>query len=149
MAETLYTRDILRLASQLEPNACLSDDIIKYHHIGHASKNSPICGSKASVNVAWDDKGRIVDAAFNINSCAMGQASAALLISYIHGKTMDEIIAMHDALKKRLAGADNDISDYPRLAILDAAIGYNARHGAILLPYETLLSATENSVKER
>lgn len=142
MAKTLYTRDILRLASQLQPDRDLSQ--YRDHKIGYAEKNAPICGSKASVSVALNDKYYIDDAAFTINSCAMGQASAALLIEYMRGKNKAQIIDMRDALRNRLNSLDGDISNYPKLSILDCAADYSARHGAILLPYETLLSAIDN-----
>lgn len=142
MAETLYNRDILRLASQLVSNSSLSVNDQNYH-IGHAEKTSAICGSKASVEVATDDDGRIIDAIFDVRSCAMGQASTALLIETMRGQNHDDIFNMRAALTMRLNGEDSNIDLWPKLSLLDVAVGYSARHGAILLPYDILLNAIE------
>lgn len=141
MAKTLYTRDILRLASQLEPDISLSQS---GNIIGYAEKNAPICGSNASVSVILDDHGQITEAAFTINSCAMGQASAALLIEYMRGLNKLQVTQMRDTLQERLRGVYRDVTAYPKLSVFDSAAEYSARHGAILLPYETLISAIEN-----
>lgn len=142
MAETLYTRDILRLASQLEYRSSFSDTLGDFI-LGQAEMKSKICGSIASVKVAMRDD-IILDALIDIKSCAMGQASTAILLEYMHGKTYAEIMIMRMALQSRLEGNKGDISTYPKLEILDAAIGYTARHDAILLPYDTLLKAVKS-----
>ncbi len=144
MAETLYTRDILRLASQLEYRSTFSDTLGD-HILGHDEMKSKICGSMVSVKVAMRDA-IILDALIDIKSCAMGQASAALLIDYMHGKTYAEIMNMRMALQSRLEGNSGDISAFPNLEILDAAIGYTARHNAILLPYDSLLKAMKSEM---
>ncbi len=144
MAETLYTRDILRLASQLEYRSTFSDTLGD-HILGHAEMKSKICGSMVSVKVAMHDA-IILDALIDIKSCAMGQASAALLMEYMHGKTYSDIMNMRMALQSRLEGNSGDISAFPNLEILDAAIGYTARHNAILLPYDSLLKAMKSEM---
>jgi len=147
MAETLYNRDILRLASQLETDPKLS--VAGDYYLGQADKASPICGSKISTKAAVDDDGAIIDAIFQISSCAMGQASSALLIEYMHGKTKNDITSMRDALRIKLQGGDAHINEWPKLSILEIAIDYPARHDAILLPYESLILAMNNIVSER
>ncbi len=142
MSETLYTRDILRLASQLEYNPTFSHNLGDYS-VGTAEMKSHICGSIASVKVALRD-GIILEMLINMNSCAMGQASAVLLIDYMYGKDYAGIMDMRIALKSRLQGHYSDISACPKLEILDAAKGYTARHSAILLPYDALLKAMES-----
>lgn len=144
MPETLYTRDILRLASQLEYRSNFSDTLGD-HVLGYAEMKSNICGSIASVKVAMRD-GVILEALIDIKSCAMGQASTALLIEYMHSKDVATIKGMRSALKCRLEGHHSDISAFPKLEMLEAAKGYNARHPAILLPYDTLLKAMESEV---
>lgn len=144
MAETLYTLDILRLASQLEYNPTFSESLEGYV-LGHAEMKSKICGSIATVKVAM--RGDVIlEALIDIKSCAMGQASTALLIEYMQGKRYSEIMDMRALLQSRLEGNDNDVSAFPKLEILDTAIGYHARHGAILLPYDALLKAMESKV---
>ncbi len=144
MAETLYTRDILRLASQLEYNPSFSDSLEDYT-VGYAEMKSNICGSITKVKVAMRDA-VILEALFDIKSCAMGQAATALLIEYMHGKKYSEIMDMRMALQSRLRGNGHNVSAFPKLEILDAAIGYTARHGAILLPYDTLLKAMRGEI---
>ena len=142
MAETLYTQDILRLVSQLEYRSNFSDNL-EHSWLGYAEMQSTICGSAISVHVAMRDD-HILDAIFDIKSCAMGQASTALLIEYMYGKKYSEILDIRKLLESRLRGLTNDIMHVPKLAILDSAVGYNARHGAILLPYDALLKAMES-----
>lgn len=142
MAETLYNRDILRLASQLEYNSSFSSKFEK-NSIRLAEMKASICGSTASVKLAMRND-VILEALIDIKSCALGQASTALLLEYLQGKDYEAIANMRATLKSRLEGDDNDISVFPKLEILDAAIGYSARHSAILLPYDALLKAMKS-----
>lgn len=145
MAETLYNRDILRLASQLEYNPSFSDNLNDYM-LGYAEMKSAICGSFVSVKVAMR-QGVLLEALIDIKSCAMGQASTALLLEYLQGKDYDAIAHMRAMLISRLAGDDNDISAFPKLEILDAAVNYSARHAAITLPYDALLKAMHSGAE--
>lgn len=142
MTEALYNRDILRLASQLQAGQMVqAENAI----LVQASKSAQICGSQIDVQVALDADHHIKDAVFKVQSCALGQASAALLIEYMHGHNIASLQNMRGAVCALLNSENAQIADYPKLEILSIARDYPARHAAILLPYDALLLALGNA----
>ena len=129
----LYTRDILRLAASLAPFAPLprSD--------GEAEVRSTTCGSRIKIAVTIDES-RVAALATDVEACAFGQASTALMIAAAPGRDLAGARAL-------LAGADawlgGDDGAAPDLSVLAPARARPARHGAILLPYRALVAALE------
>jgi NifU-like protein involved in Fe-S cluster formation len=132
-AQSLYSRDILRLAMSLP-----HDDRIDAPYQS-ATRRAPVCGSEMSVDVALE--GGIVSAiAIRARACALGQASAAILRDHVVGEAADEV----EHLAKRVAQALKGEAEMPfEFQALAYARDYPARHGAILLPLETLVAALE------
>jgi NifU-like protein involved in Fe-S cluster formation len=131
--QTLYSRDVLRLATSLP-----HDDRINSID-GSATLRAPVCGSEMSVDVMLD-AGRISKIAFRARACALGQASAAILRTRAVGLDAVDIAAIRNQMEQVLKGVDLG-PFWPELAALAYAREYPARHGAILLPYDTLLAA--------
>jgi NifU-like protein involved in Fe-S cluster formation len=136
-ASSLYSRDILRLASAL-PHA---DSIAEPD--GTATRRSPVCGSEISVELRRDHGGRIAAIAFRARACALGQASAALLREAAIGRSIAEISEARAALAAALSGAAAFDSHWPELAAFAPAFDHPGRHAAILLPYDAILAAAE------
>ena len=137
MNEPPYTREILRLAASipyLEPFEELADDGVE--------RRSPTCGSRMSVAVELDWADRIVRLRQAVEACAYGQASAALLGGHAIGRSKEEIAAAVAELEAWLAGGALPTA-WPGLEILAPALSRKGRHGAILLPFRTLLAALE------
>jgi NifU-like protein involved in Fe-S cluster formation len=131
-AQSLYSRDVLRLATSLPHDDRLDDAQ------GSATCRSPVCGSEMSADVVLTD-GSIAAVAIRARACALGQASAAVLRDKAVGLSGGDIKAAKERLEAMLK--NGDAIGWPELEPLSYARDYPARHGAILLPFETLLAA--------
>jgi NifU-like protein involved in Fe-S cluster formation len=134
--QSLYSRDVLRLAMTLPHDDRLDDAQ------GSATHRAPMCGSEMSVDVAMAD-GIVNRLAIRARACALGQASAAILHEKAVGLTRDEINIARNVLKTMLTGGGE--MDWPEFEPLSYARDYPARHGAIMLPFETLLAAIDEA----
>jgi NifU-like protein involved in Fe-S cluster formation len=131
----LYTRDILRLAASIP-------------HLGRlpeagasVEKRAPVCGSRVTVDVALDGEGRVAALGQEVQACAFGQASAALMGGHAPGRSPAELAEARDALAAWLAGTRADPGAWPGLDALAGARRLTARHGAILLPFQAVAEA--------
>lgn len=135
MSVGLYNMDVLRLATSLADWPRLAGP-----H-SSAEKRSVVCGSRVAVDVALDEAGRVVAFGQDVQACALGQASAALLAASIVGRNADEIDDARMELTAFLAGTGESIGEWPGLGVLKAAKGYPARHASIRLPFEAAAEA--------
>ena len=139
MNAPLYTTEILRLASALyEPRALERED-------GVAELRSPTCGSHIRTTVQTDERGHILAISQQVQACAFGQASAALLEQYAIGRSREEIAEAVTALIGWLAGEQEQGPAWMAVDALAPARPKSGRHGAILLPLRTLLAALEQA----
>jgi len=139
VTEPPYTREILRLAASipyLEPFEELD---------GATERRSPTCGSwmRLAVELDWAD--RIVRIRQAVEACAYGQASAALMGGHAMGRSAEEVAATIKELEDWLAGSGEVPASWPGLEALAPALTRKGRHGAILLPFRTLLAAIEEA----
>ena len=139
----LYTREILRLAASIPHLGAIEGAQAR------VEKRAPVCGSRVTVELALDGEGRIAALGQEVKACALGQASAALMGRHAIGRTQAEIAAARDALAAFFAGERDDPGDWPGIEALAVARGYPARHGAILLPFETAAEAAERAAGVR
>lgn len=137
-AATLYNRDILRLAASLDHGEPLPTPA------GHAERRSPTCGSRVTLWVERGDDGRIAATSADIASCALGQASAAILLREAEGLDAEALARARTAMADYLSGASQD-APFPDAALFGPARDYPARHPAILLPYEALIAALDET----
>lgn len=134
MNAPIYTPEILRLAASLKaPRELERVD-------GRAELRSPTCGSTIVTAVTLDAAGRVTDISQTVSACAFGQASAALLERSATRRSRDEIREALDALADWLGGRRDSPGDWPGLAALAPARSKTGRHGAILLPFRSLLA---------
>ena len=139
MNAPLYTTDILRLAASLsEPRELERED-------GKAELRSPTCGSHVTVAVQLDDERRVELVSQQVHACAFGQASAALVERHAIGRTHADVSDALVALSRWLANEQDEAGDWPGLDTLAPARSRKSRHGAILLPFRTLLAAIETA----
>lgn len=54
-------------------------------------EDNPLCGDVVRIDVKFDENGRVAQAAWSGEGCAISQASASLLTEEIKGKTLAEI----------------------------------------------------------
>lgn len=134
----LYTTEILRLAASLKLEASLAAPS------GRAETRSPTCGSVISTDVALDDGGRVTGLTQQVQACAFGQASAALMQDFAIGRSVKELTGARAELASWLK---NERDDNTIFAALAPARNKTARHGAILLPLDALLAAIADARK--
>ena len=139
MSNPPYTREILRLAASipyLEPF-----DQIE----GAVELRSPTCGSRMRMAVELDWAGRVMRIRQAVEACAFGQATAALMGGHAMGRDRQEAAAALTELEAWLAGAGDVPTAWPGLEALAPARTRKGRHGAILLPFRTLVAAIERA----
>ena len=139
MKEPPYTRDILRLAAAI-PYLESFEELE-----GATERRSPTCGSRMRVAVELDWANRIVRFRQAVEACAYGQAAAALMGGHAMGRSAEEVDAALAELDAWLAGNGELPSAWPGLDVLEPARSRKGRHGAILLPFRTLLAAIEDA----
>jgi NifU-like protein involved in Fe-S cluster formation len=139
VTSALYDRDILRLAASIPHQRRLLSPQ------GSAERRSPVCGSRVAVDIDLDAQGVVVAFGQEVNACALGQASAALLGAHTLGRTASQIAAARDALAAFLQGTRDDPGTWPGLSILDRARPYPARHASILLPFQAAAEAVAHA----
>jgi NifU-like protein involved in Fe-S cluster formation len=131
----LYTRHILRLAASIPHLGRLAEAEAS------VEKNSPVCGSRVTVDVVLDSGGKVAALGQEVKACAFGQASAALMGAHVLGRSPAELAEARDALAAWLDGTRDAPGAWPRLDVLAPARRLTARHGAILLPFQAVAEA--------
>jgi nitrogen fixation NifU-like protein len=71
----------------------LKRGVLDPHDLSFEDEN-PLCGDKLRIDLRVDAEGKITQAAFSGDGCAISQASADLLTEYIEGKTLEEARAL-------------------------------------------------------
>lgn len=135
MIDDLYSREILRRTTQIQ-------------HVGHlahpqatADRVAKLCGSTIHVELNMADD-VVTDFAQQVQACALGQASAAILSQHVIGATGDEVLAARDALRRLLKGEPAMFPDrFADLQILESVKDYPARHASTLLALEATSAA--------
>ncbi len=135
----LYNAKILRLATSIPHQQRLADPQAT------VEKRSPVCGSRVTVDVAVDDRGRVAALGQEVRACALGQASAALMGEHAIGRSPAELAAARDALTAFLAGERDDPGDWPGLEVFAPARPHGARHASIRLAFEAVAEAAANA----
>jgi NifU-like protein involved in Fe-S cluster formation len=141
MNAPLYTTEILQLA------ASLSEPHELEHGDGVAALRSPTCGSRMETTVQIDPQGRVEALSQVVLACAFGQASAALLEQGAIGRARSDIKDAHDRFAAWLESSPDE-PDWPGILALAPARSRKARHGAMLLPFRTLIAAMDAAARE-
>lgn len=131
---TLYTPEILGAATALADFPWNESLPLR----GEA--RSRRCGSTLALGLAVDAEGRICALGLRPHACAIGQAAAFAFASAAKGRSREQIAAARAALADWLAGT-GEMPDWPGIALVEPALGYPARHGAIMLAWDAALAA--------
>ncbi len=137
--QPLYTIEILRLAASIPHLGKLDEP-----H-GRAVERSPTCGSTVSVEVRIDEEGRVAALGQEVEACAFGQASAALMGAQALGRSLEEVEGALAEFDGWLEGSRPDPGRWPGLDALTPARSRRGRHGAMLLPLKALLAAMRDA----
>lgn len=96
-----------------------------------------------------DDEGRVAALGQEVSSCALGQASAALMGAHAVGLDAAELTRARDELAGFLKGEREDAGDWPGIEALAPARDFSARHPSILLPFEAVAEAAAQAAAAR
>jgi nitrogen fixation NifU-like protein len=83
-----------RYRGELDPNDISFED------------DNPYCGDHIRIDVRLDENDVVTEASYSGEGCSISQASADLLVEFIHGKTLEEIKALSKADVMDLLGID-------------------------------------------
>ncbi|KPN62534.1 NifU homolog involved in Fe-S cluster formation [Aliiroseovarius crassostreae] len=137
----LYSKQILALASQIPHVGQLTTPE------GEAKVRSPLCGSTVSAQVVMKN-GKVADFAQNVKACALGQTSAALLGKVVIGLEIEVIQRGRDQLAAMLRDQGPvPAPPFEGFEVLIPARDYRNRHASILLAFDAVLQAIENSAE--
>jgi NifU-like protein involved in Fe-S cluster formation len=140
MIDDLYSAKILTLAANLPHAGRLPVPQ------GSAEKVSKLCGSKVIVDVVMDGE-RVADFAQDVQACALGQASAAVLGAGVIGATQAEIDEARAALYAMLkTGGSAPKGRFSDLAMLAPVKDYPPRHASTMLAFEAAAEAVRRAL---
>lgn len=141
--QQLYSRQIMALATDIAHLGTLDTPEAR------AKKRSPLCGSTVTAELTLA-KGRVAEFAQNVRTCALGQASAAVLGRVVIGADRATLAAGHAALIEMLTGSGAlPQPPFEALKALHPARDYKARHPSILLAWEAALAAFDEAAAAR
>lgn len=137
---SLYSRRILALATKIPLTGRLESPQAS------ATRHSPQCGSRVVVDLDLED-GRITRFAQDVQACALGQASAALLGACVMGADLARIRDGRDAMATMLRDETPPAAPWEALEALLPAATFRNRHTSIMLAWEATLAAIEDAMK--
>lgn len=133
MLDALYSKDVLRKAGNISRTGRLESPSVT------VSRASPVCGSRIRVDLNVED-GKVADYAQEINACALGQSSAAIVAEHVIGKTAIELLEVAKKMRAMLLdGSPPPGGEWADLAVLASVHDHKARHGAVMLPFEAVI----------
>jgi len=138
----LYTPEVLAMATglagyPLDPELPL-----------RAEARSPSCGSTIQLGLALNQSGTVERVGVRSQACAIGQASAAIFAAHATCRSAGELVEMAGHVAAWLKG-EQDLPDWPQLALIAAARDYPARHGALLLPWKAVTTLLSTGAQAR
>jgi NifU-like protein involved in Fe-S cluster formation len=140
MSQDLYSARILELAADIAHLGLLGAPDGRSHRV------SRLCGSEIELDICLRD-GRVIDAGIEPKACALGQASASILMRHIVGATPEEIRAARDGFKAMLKGeGPAPAGRFWELRYLEAIKDYPPRHTSALLAFDAAVEASERAL---
>ncbi|MBV1951895.1 MAG: SUF system NifU family Fe-S cluster assembly protein [Cycloclasticus sp.] len=98
---------------------------------------NPLCGDRLTLFIKVND-GKIIDASFQGQGCAISTASASLMTDIIKGQTEEEAQELFELFHKMATGEPVEMDDLGKLAVLAGVCEYPARVKCATLPWHTL-----------
>jgi NifU-like protein involved in Fe-S cluster formation len=138
--DDLYSAKVLALAANMPRAGRLPSPQ------GSSERVSKLCGSRVVVDVVLED-GRVADFAQDVQACALGQASAAVLGEHVIGATVAELEAARDGLKAMLKqGAAPPEGRFADLKALAVVKDYPPRHASTMLAFDAVVEAARRAL---
>ena len=106
-----------------------------------AAGHNPMCGDRVNVYVRMD-AGRVAEARFIGNGCAISKASASMMTEAVTGRTPEEVTAMFDDFQQMVTGkAEPDDEKVGKLVVLSGVKEYPSRVKCAMLAWHALVAA--------
>ena len=105
----------------------------------HAQCANPLCGDQVAVELRLDPAGRIAEAGFSAEGCAILLASSDLMAETVRGLPADQVQSLGSAFEAMLGGGP-DVRE-PALMNFAPLRGYPSRRRCATLPWQTLATA--------
>ena len=139
MIDDLYSAKVLALAANMPRAGRLNAPQAT------AERIAKLCGSRVLVDIVLDGE-LVADFAQEVQACALGQASAAVLGANIVGASIEELRLARDALSAMLK-ADGPLPGgrFSDLRVLQPVKDFPARHASTLLAFEAALAAAREA----
>ncbi len=78
---------------------------------------NPTCGDDITLQLSYDDEGRIREVAFTGEGCAVSQASTDIMLDMIEGKSKEEALGIVESFMQMIRGT----ADEEQIEALDEA----------------------------
>lgn len=111
------------------------------HSTHHADGHNALCGDEITLALKIKE-GKVTDAKFTGNACAICTASASLMTSEVKGLSLEAIEKMASGFREMARTGSGDGLP-PKIKILDRVHLFPQRVKCAVLPWETLVSAME------
>jgi nitrogen fixation NifU-like protein len=111
---------------------------------GHSEGKNPLCGDQITVWVKVEG-GRIAEATFQGQGCAISKASASLMTAAIAGKTKEEVNAIFDHFHGMVTGKEAADPSLGSLRVLGGVSKYPIRVKCATLAWHAMKAAVEGS----
>jgi len=109
---------------------------------GQAEGHNPLCGDQVTVYVMTEN-GRVVEARFEGQGCAISTASASMMTEAVKGKTIQEAEELFRNFQSLVTSAAEDHEDLGDLEVLGGVRDYPVRIKCATLPWHTLHAALQ------
>ena len=140
MSLELYSSRVLELAADIPHIGVLA------RPDGQSRRVSRLCGSEIEIHVNLAD-GVVSQAAIEPKACALGQASASILMRHIIGASLEEITRARDQFKAMLKNGDAPpVGRFWELRYLEGLKEYLPRHASALLAFDAAVDAVRQAM---
>lgn len=134
----LYSCKILELAGSLTADERLEAPDAS------ARKVSRICGSSVEVDLKLDAAGRVSDYAQQVEACALGQTSAAVVARHIRGSGEAELRGLRQTMFDMLKNDGPPPSGkWDELKYLEPVRDFSPRHASTMLVFEAVVDCLD------
>jgi nitrogen fixation NifU-like protein len=139
MRDALYHEAILDLAKKAEGSGRLEAPDAR------VTVDNPLCGDRISLDLRLLD-GRVSELAHKARSCLLCQAAASVIGARAPGKAPAELRAVAEQVAQAVAGDPAAIgASWPELSAFAPVHAHKSRHECVLLPFQALVQALEET----
>ncbi len=110
-----------------------------------ASGHNPMCGDRVSVYVRMAE-GRVAEARFEGNGCAISKASASMMTEVVTGRTREEVRELFADFHEMVTGrTEADEEKLGKLVVLSGVKEFPSRVKCAMLAWHALQAAVDDA----